>query len=77
MTGHLLGGASAIEAIALVMTLNSGNVHPTINVEDQDPECAIDCSPNVASTTTARFGISNSFGFGGHNSCVVFEKGDR
>lgn len=74
MTGHLLGGTSAIEAVALVMSLNSGKVHPTINVENQDPECAIDCSPNVASTTTARIGISNSFGFGGHNSCVVFEK---
>lgn len=77
MTGHLLGGTSAIEAIALILTLNSGKVHPTINVEEQDPECPIDCSPNVASTTTARIGISNSFGFGGHNSSVVFEKGDR
>lgn len=75
MIGHLLGGASAVEAIALVMTLNSGKVHPTLNVENQDPECPVDCSPNVASGTTARFGISNSFGFGGHNSCVVFEKG--
>lgn len=76
MIGHLLGGASAVEAIALVMTLNSGKVHPTVNVEDQDPECQVDCSPNVASETSARFGISNSFGFGGHNSCVVFEKGE-
>jgi 3-oxoacyl-[acyl-carrier-protein] synthase II len=75
MTGHLLGGTSAIEAVALVMTLNSGKVHPTINVDDQDPDCPIDCSPNVMSTTTARIGISNSFGFGGHNSCVVIEKG--
>jgi 3-oxoacyl-[acyl-carrier-protein] synthase II len=73
MTGHLLGGASAVEAIDLVMTLNSGKVHPTINVDDQDPDCAIDCVPNVASATTARIGISNSFGFGGHNSCVVIE----
>ncbi len=76
MIGHLLGGTSAAEAIALVMTLNSGKVHPTINVDNQDPECPVDCSPNVASTTTARIGISNSFGFGGHNSCVVIEKGD-
>lgn len=75
MVGHLLGGASAVEAIALVMTLNSGEVHPTINVVNQDPEIDIDCSPNVKSKTTARFGISNSFGFGGHNSCVVIEKG--
>jgi 3-oxoacyl-[acyl-carrier-protein] synthase II len=75
MIGHLLGGASAVEAIALVMTLNSGEVHPTLNVKKQDPEIDIDCSPNVKSKTTARFGISNSFGFGGHNSCVVIEKG--
>ena len=75
MIGHLLGGTSAVEAIALVMTLNSGKVHPTINVDDQDPDCPVDCSPNMMSTTTARIGISNSFGFGGHNSCVVIEKG--
>jgi 3-oxoacyl-[acyl-carrier-protein] synthase II len=75
MTGHLLGGASAIEAIDLVMTLNSGDVHPTMNVLNQDPEIAIDCVPNVKSRTSARFGISNSFGFGGHNSCIVIEKG--
>lgn len=75
MIGHLLGGASAVEAIALVMTLNSGEVHPTLNVKNQDPEIDIDCSPNVKSKTTARYGISNSFGFGGHNSCVVIEKG--
>jgi len=75
MIGHLLGGASAVEAVALVMTLNSGRVHPTLNVEELDPECPVDCSPNVVSTTTARFGISNSFGFGGHNSCVVIERG--
>ncbi len=76
MTGHLLGGASAIEAIDLVMTLNSGKVHPTLNVENQDPECPVNCVPGKASTTSARFGISNSFGFGGHNSVVVIEKGE-
>jgi 3-oxoacyl-[acyl-carrier-protein] synthase II len=75
MTGHLLGGASAIEAIDLIMTLNSGEVHPTINVVNQDPEIAVDCVTNVKSKTSARFGISNSFGFGGHNSCIVIEKG--
>jgi 3-oxoacyl-[acyl-carrier-protein] synthase II len=75
MIGHLLGGASAVEAVALVMTLNSGKVHPTLNVEDQDPDCPVDCSPNKFSSTTTRIGISNSFGFGGHNSCVVIEKG--
>ncbi len=76
MIGHLLGGASGVEAVALVMTLNSGKVHPTINMQDPDPDCPVDCVPNVASTTTTRIGISNSFGFGGHNSCVVIEKGE-
>ncbi len=75
MIGHLLGGASAVEAIALLMTLNSGKVHPTMNVINQDPEIDIDCSPNQMSTTTAEFGISNSFGFGGHNSCIVLGRG--
>ena len=76
MTGHLLGGTSATEAVDLIMTLNSGKLHPTINVDEQDPDCPVDCVPNVAQTTTARLGISNSFGFGGHNSCLVFERGD-
>jgi 3-oxoacyl-[acyl-carrier-protein] synthase II len=76
MTGHLLGGTSATEAVALIMCLNSGKLHPTINVVNQDPECPVDCVPNMAQATTARIGISNSFGFGGHNSSVVFEKGE-
>jgi len=76
MTGHLLGGASALEAIDLIMTLNSGRVHPTLNVDNQDPECAINCVPGKATTTQTRYGMSNSFGFGGHNSVVIFEKGD-
>jgi 3-oxoacyl-[acyl-carrier-protein] synthase II len=76
MTGHLLGGTSATEAVALIQCLNTGKLHPTINVEEQDPDCPVDCVPNVAQSTTARFGISNSFGFGGHNSCVVFERGE-
>lgn len=75
MTGHLLGGASAIEAIALLMSLNSGKVHPTINVVNQDPACDVDCSPRGASDISTQVGISNSFGFGGHNSCVVIEAG--
>jgi 3-oxoacyl-(acyl-carrier-protein) synthase len=52
------------------------DVHPTLNVKRQDPEIDIDCSPKVKSKTTARYGSSNSFGFGDHNSCVVIEKGD-
>lgn len=71
MIGHLLGGASAVEAIALMMSLNAGKVHPSMNVMNQDPEIKIDCSPNKMSLTNAQYGISNSFGFGGHNSCIV------
>ncbi len=77
MVGHLLGGTSATEAVALIMCLNSGKLHPTINVVDQDADCPVDCVPNVAQATEARIGISNSFGFGGHNSCVVFERGEQ
>ena len=75
LIGHSLGGASAVEAVVLLWTLNSGKVHPTLNVENQDPECDIDCVPHSAGTTDAEFGISNSFGFGGHNSCVIIQKG--
>ncbi len=75
MTGHLLGGASAIEAIALTMALNSRKLHPTINLENQDPECDLDCVPNTMQEFSAEYGISNSFGFGGHNSTVVIKRG--
>ncbi len=75
MLGHLLGGASAIEATILVMSLQKQMAHPTINVDNQDPECDIDCVANVAAKLDVEFGISNSFGFGGHNSCVVMGKG--
>ncbi|MBF0431853.1 MAG: beta-ketoacyl-ACP synthase II [Fibrobacteria bacterium] len=74
MIGHLLGAASAIEAVVTIMCLKEGKIHPTINVENQDPECDVNCVPNTMVEKDIEFGISNSFGFGGHNSCVIFQK---
>ncbi|MBI3287495.1 MAG: beta-ketoacyl-ACP synthase II, partial [Chloroflexi bacterium] len=73
MTGHLLGAAGALEAVATVMTLRSGFIHPTINYEHPDPECDLDYVPNMARRAQVRIALSNSFGFGGHNACLVFK----
>jgi len=73
MIGHLLGGAGAVEGIASVMTLYEKIVHPTINYETPDPECDLDYVPNVAREAKGlRYALSNSFGLGGQNACVVF-----
>lgn len=74
MTGHLLGAAGAIEAIATIMTLREGMVHPTINNEDPDPEISVDFVPNVARKADVRVAISNTFGFGGHNASICFKR---
>lgn len=74
MTGHLLGGAAAIEAIACVMAIRNGIVPPTINYRDKDPDCDLDITPNEAVKTPVRVAISNSLGFGGHNACVLFKE---
>ncbi len=71
MVGHLLGGAGAIEAIATVMTLYEKVMHPTINYETPDPECDLDYVPNVARERDVRYALSNSFGLGGQNACIV------
>jgi len=73
MTGHLLGAASAVEAVALVKTLQEGLIPPTINQETRDPECDLDYVPNVARRAETNVGISNSFGFGGHNAVIVLK----
>ncbi|MGE5703557.1 MAG: beta-ketoacyl-ACP synthase II [Clostridia bacterium] len=73
MTGHLLGAASAVEAIALVKTLQESIIPPTINLEEQDPECDLDYVPNVAREASLSIGLSNSFGFGGHNAVIVLK----
>ena len=72
MIGHLLGAAGAVEAIATIMTIREGILHPTINYEHPDPECDLDCVPNEARRTQADIALSNSFGFGGQNACLVF-----
>ncbi|HEX5789975.1 MAG TPA: beta-ketoacyl-ACP synthase II [Luteolibacter sp.] len=74
MTGHMLGAAGGMELIACVMGIQDGIVPPTINLEDQDPECDLDCVPNVAREVPIKVALSNSFGFGGHNASVLVSK---
>jgi len=72
MTGHLLGAAGAIESIACIMALKHGVLPPTINYENPDPECDLDCVPNEARQAGVDNVLNNSFGFGGHNVALVF-----
>jgi 3-oxoacyl-[acyl-carrier-protein] synthase II len=72
MTGHLLGGAGAIEAIASIKAILTGTVPPTINLEDPDPDCDLDYVPNVAQQVPVRTVLSNNLGFGGQNAALVF-----
>jgi len=74
MIGHLLGAACGVEAVATVKTIATGMMHPTINQETPDPACDLDYVPNVARARDVRVAMSNSFGFGGQNACVVFRK---
>lgn len=74
MTGHLLGGAGALEAAICVLTLQNGIIPPTINLKHPDPDCDLDYVPNVARRINADKILSSSFGFGGHNSVLAFKK---
>lgn len=74
MTGHMMGAAGAIEAAATVLSIHEGRVHPTINLESPDPECDLDYVPNEARPLDIRVALSNSFGLGGQNACVVIGK---
>ncbi len=74
MTGHLLGASSAVEAVALVKSLQTGLIPPTINLDEPDPECDLDCVPNEARRSELSVGLSNSFGFGGHNAVIALRK---
>jgi 3-oxoacyl-[acyl-carrier-protein] synthase II len=74
MHGHLLGAAGAIEGIAAILAVQRDIVPPTINLEHPDPKCRLDYVPNVARRMTVRAAMSNAFGFGGHNTVVVFAK---
>jgi len=74
MTGHLLGGAGGLEAVITVLSLYEGIVPPTINLENPDPECDLDYVPNQARKADIKIALSNAFGFGGANACLVFKK---
>ena len=73
-TGHCLGAAGAVEATFTILALQRGVLPPTINQETPDPQCDLDYVPNVARDEQVEIGVSNSFGFGGHNACVVFRR---
>ncbi|MBW5470243.1 beta-ketoacyl-ACP synthase II [Brevibacillus formosus] len=74
MTGHMFGAAGGAEAIALIKSLQEGIIPPTINQEEQDPDCDLDYVPNKARKAALDIGMSNSFGFGGHNAVIVLKK---
>ena len=74
MTGHMLGAAGAIEALACLFALNEGVIPPTINLNEQDENCDLNCVPNTAVEADITLALSNSLGFGGHNACLAFRK---
>jgi len=74
MTGHLLGAAGSAEAIFTIQAIRAGVLPPAINQETSDPECAIDCAPNVGRQASLDVAMSSAFGFGGHNSVLVFRR---
>ena len=76
MTGHLLGAAGAVEGVFSVLTLQRGIIPPTINYENPDPECDLDYVPNQARRADVQVVLSNSFGFGGTNACVIFRRAE-
>lgn len=74
MTGHLLGAAGAVESIACILAIINSVVPPTINLDEPDPECDLNYTPNVAIERDIKYAISNTFGFGGHNSTLLFKR---
>ena len=73
MTGHLLGATGGIEAIATILSINNQIIPPTINYVNPDPECDLNCVPNHSISKKINYAMSNNFGFGGHNSVVIFK----
>lgn len=76
MTGHLLGGAGALETLICAKVIEEGVIPPTINLNDPDPECDLDYTPHTARKADVRVTLSNSFGFGGHNACIMLRRYD-
>jgi 3-oxoacyl-[acyl-carrier-protein] synthase II len=74
MTGHLLGAAGGVEGIACILAIRDSVVPPTINLENPDPECDLDYAQNVLKKRTVNYAMSNSFGFGGTNACLLFRR---
>ena len=74
MTGHMMGAAGAVEALACILALEEGIVPPTIHLEEQDECCDLNCVPNQAVQAELTLALSNSLGFGGHNACLAFRK---
>jgi 3-oxoacyl-[acyl-carrier-protein] synthase II len=74
MIGHLLGAAGVVESIAVIKTIETGIIHPTINYEVPDPECDLDYVPNTKRFKEVKYALKNSFGFGGHNVSLIFKK---
>ena len=74
MTGHLIGAAAALEAAITVLAIDRGEIPPTINLEDPDPECDLDYTPHIPRRGEVKVALSNSLGFGGHNSVLVFRQ---
>jgi 3-oxoacyl-[acyl-carrier-protein] synthase II len=74
MTGHTLGAAGAIEAVAAILALRDGILPPTINYTTPDPECDLDYVPNQARRAQVEYALSNNLGFGGHNASLVFKR---
>jgi 3-oxoacyl-[acyl-carrier-protein] synthase II len=74
MIGHSLGAAGALEAVPCIRSITDGVIHPTINYEYPDPACDLDYVPNQARKVDVRVVLSNAFGFGGQNACLVFKR---
>ena len=77
MMGHLMGAAGAVEAVACIKSLETGWAPPTINYEHPDPECGLDYVPNEARKVNPQVALSNSFGFGGHNGCLILRRWEK
>ena len=76
-TGHCLGAAGAVEAVFTTLAVHERTLPPTINYEVADPECDLDYVPNESRDANVRYALNNSFGFGGHNACVVVKRWDE